>query len=149
MLTATLSTTYETSKSWSHSVEVGVSVGVEVEVTSPGKALLGGASATYGFEASFGYSHGWGSGESISHEVSHAANINVPPRSKIKVKIVGRQTIEDVPYTAKYRIKYDDGSTRIVHDEGVMNQAFRATTNLVTSASESLHSLGVIICPTK
>ena len=146
-MSTSLSTTYQSSKSWSHSVELGVKVGVEVEVTSPGKALLGGASATYGFEASFGYSHGWGSGESISHEVSHAANINVPPRSKIKVKIVGRQTIEDVPYTAKYRIKYDDGSTRIVDDEGVMKQAFRASTNLVISASESLDSAGIIICP--
>ena len=119
-------------------MEVGLKVGFQVEVTSPGKALLGGAKATYGFEASFGYSHGWGSGESISREVSHTANLKVPPRSKIKVKIVGRQTIEDVPYTAKYSIKYDDGSKKIVNDEGVLKQAFKATTSLVSSATESL-----------
>ena len=37
-----------------------------LKVTSPGKALLGGASANYGFETSFSYEHGWGGEESIT-----------------------------------------------------------------------------------
>ena len=122
-------------------MEVGVSVGVEVEVTSPGKALLGGASATYGFEASFSYSHGWGSGVSTSRAVEHSVNPNVPPRSKIKVKMVIMQTIEDVPYTAKYEIKYTDGRTKIVYDNGVMKNAFFARSYVSSSAPESIDPL--------
>jgi hypothetical protein len=40
-----------------------------------------------GFELSFGYSHGWGSGESSTRTVKHTAIEKVPPRSKVKVKI--------------------------------------------------------------
>ena len=137
-MSTTLSTTYTSSKSWSHSVQVGVSFGVQVEVTTPGKALLGGASATYGFQASFSYSHGWGSGVSTSRTVTHSADENVPPRSRIKVKMVIMQTIEDVPYTAKYKITYTDGSTKIVKDEGVMKNAFYANSNVISSAPESI-----------
>ena len=117
---------------------MGVKFGVEVEVTSPGKALLGGASANYGFEASFSYSHGWGSGESTTRTVRHGAEEKVPPRSRIKVKMVIMQTTENVPYTAKYKVTYDDGTTKIINDEGVMNNAFLANSNVVSSAPESI-----------
>ena len=48
--------------------------GVQVEVSSPGKALLGGASANYGFETHFSYKHGWDSGESTTRTVTNTAN---------------------------------------------------------------------------
>ena len=131
-MSTSLSTTYESSKSWSHSVELGVSFGSEISVTS------GVASAKFGYEASFGYSHGWGSGVSTSRTVEHSVNEMVPPRSKIKVKMVIMQTIEDVPYTAKYKIKYTDGRTKIVNDFGEMKNAFFASSNVISSAPESL-----------
>merc|ERR1712008_401081 len=127
------------SKSWSHSVQFGVKFGVQVEVSSPGKRLLGGAKATYGFEASFSYSHGWGSGVSTSRTVTHTADETIPPRSRIKVKMVVMQTIEDVPYTSKYKITYTDGSTKIVKDEGVMKNAFYANSKIFSSAPESIN----------
>ena len=34
------------------------------------------------------------------------------------------QTTTDVPYTAKYKVTYNDGSTRTVEDEGVMKNVF-------------------------
>ena len=55
-------------------VQVGVKFGVQVEVSSPGKALLGGASANYGFETHFSYKHGWDSGESTTRTVTNTAN---------------------------------------------------------------------------
>ena len=119
-------------------MQLGVKVGVEVEVTSPGKALLGGASATYGFQASFGYNHGWGSGESSTRTVTHTAEEKVPPRSRVKVKMTIMQTIENVPYTAKYKVTYDDGQTKIINDEGVMKNAFIADNYITSSAPESI-----------
>ena len=111
---------------------------MDVEVSSPGKALLGGASATYGFQTSFGYTHGWGSGESHTHTVTHTAEEKVPPRSRIKVKMTIKQTIENVPYTAKYKVTYDDGQTKIINDEGVLKNAFVADNYVVSSAPESI-----------
>ena len=84
------------------------------------------------------YSHGWGSGESTSRTVSHTADEKIPPRSRIKVKMVVMQTIEDVPYTSKYIITYTDGSTKIVKDEGVMKNAFYANSKIYSSAPESI-----------
>ena len=34
------------------------------------------------------------------------------------------QNTIDVPYTAKYRVQYDDGSTKVVEDEGVLKNVF-------------------------
>ena len=54
-MSTTLSTTYTSSKSWSHSVQVGVSVNTQITISSPAEGVLGGATATYGFERSFSY----------------------------------------------------------------------------------------------
>ena len=91
-----------------------------------------------GFETSYGSSDGWGSGVSTSRTVTHSADEKVPPRSRIKVKMVIMQTIEDVPYTSKYKIKYTDGRTKIINDEGVMKNAFYASNNVISSAPESI-----------
>ena len=119
-------------------MEVGVKHGVEVGFTFGPEALAGSVSATYGFETSFSYSHGWGSGVSTSRTVTHSADENVPPRSRIKVKMVIMQTIEDVPYNSTYKIKYTDGRTKIINDEGVMKNAFYANSNVISSAPESI-----------
>jgi len=121
---AMLSMSYTNSKSWSHSFQVAVTLGVQVEVTSPGKALLGGAKATYGFETSVSYGRGWGGGDSKTRQASVSVTEEVPPRSEIKVSIYMTQTTTDVPYTATYKVTYDDGSTRTVEDKGVMNNVF-------------------------
>ena len=111
---------------------------MDIEVTSPGKALLGGAKATYKFEGSFGSSKGWGGGESSTRTVSHTAAVEVPPRSRVKVKMTIMETIENVPYTAKYKVTYDDGQTKIINDEGVMKNAFIADNYVTSSAPESI-----------
>ena len=137
-LSTLLSTSYTSSKSWSHSVQVGVSGSAQVEIVTPAKGILGGGSVTFGFETSYSSSNGWGSGESNCRTVEHCADENVPPRSRIKVTMVIMQTIEDVPYTAKYKITYDGGSTKIVNDKGVMKNAFFATNHVSSSAPESI-----------
>ena len=48
------------------------------------------------------------------------------------------QTIENVPYTAKYKVTYDDGQTKIINDEGVMKNAFIADNYVTSSAPESI-----------
>eukprot|EP00092_Neocalanus_flemingeri_P093696 GFUD01119100.1.p1 GENE.GFUD01119100.1~~GFUD01119100.1.p1 ORF type:complete len:369 (+),score=68.54 GFUD01119100.1:2-1108(+) len=123
-VSTTLSMSYTDHKSWSHSIQVGISVGVEVEVTSPGKALLGGAAARYRFEASFSYGKGWQGGDQKSRTVSQTVTKLVPPRHKIKVKLFMIQNTEDVPYSAKYQLTYDDGKTKTVNDKGTMKNLF-------------------------
>ena len=142
-MSTTLSTKYTSTKTWSHSVQLGVSTNSKLDVTfDVGNNLLGGliggVSASWGFETSYSSTTGWGSAVSTWRTVTHRADENVPPRSRIKVKMVIMQTIEDVPFTAKYKIKYTDGSTKIVTDEGVMKNAFYATSNIFSSAPESI-----------
>ena len=118
-----------------HNVELGVTIDVGNNFVG---GLISGATAKYGFEQSFSSTTGWGGGVSTWRTVTHRADENVPPRSRIKVKMVINQTIEDVPYTAKYKIKYTDGRTKIIKDEGVMKNAFYANSNVVSSAPESI-----------
>ena len=137
-MSTTLSTKYTSSKSWSHSVEFGVKAGVDIAFSFGPQAYFTSASATFKFETSFSSSTGWGSGVSTWRTVTHRADEIVPPRSRIKVKMVIMQTIEDVPYTSKYKIKYTDGRTKIINDEGVMKNAFYASSNVISSAPESI-----------
>jgi hypothetical protein len=137
-MSTTLSTTYTSSKSWSHSFQVGVSYKFEIGITIGPEAIGGAVNYNYGFETSYSSSRGWGRGVSTSRTVTHGADENVPPRSRIKVKMVIMQTIEDVPYTSKYKIKYTDGRTKIINDEGVMKNAFYASSNVISSAPESI-----------
>ena len=97
-----------------------------------------GVVSKLGFETSFGYSHGWGSGKSSTRTVTHTAQETIPPRSRITVKMTIMQTIENVPYTAKYKVTYDDGQTKIINDEGVMKNAFVADNYVTSSAPESI-----------
>merc|ERR1711935_898657 len=73
----TLSMSFTDTKTWTHSVEVGVKAGVEIEVTTPGKILFGGAAARYKFEVSFSYKHGWGEGESITKKIDKTVKPNL------------------------------------------------------------------------
>ena len=137
-MSTTLSTIYTSSKSWSHSLQVGVSSNFGISISYGPKALAYSGTLTYGFETSYSSSSGWGSGVSTSRTVTHRADEKVPPRSRIKVKMVIMQTIQDVPYTSKYKIKYTDGRTKIVNDEGVMKNAFYASSDVISSAPESI-----------
>merc|ERR1712106_90712 len=131
-LSTTLSMSYTDSKSWTHSVQIGVSFGVEVEVTSPGKALLGGAAARYKFDASFSYTNGWQGGEARTRTVSQTATKQVPPNHRIRVNMFMTQTTEDVPFTAKSRLNYEDGSTKVVNDKGVLKNVFYSNSQVET-----------------
>ena len=91
-----------------------------------------------GFEASFSRSWGWGGGESSTRTVKNTAIEKVPPRSKVKVKMTIMETIENVPYTAKYKVTYEDGQTKIVNDEGIMKNSFIADNYVTSSAPESI-----------
>ena len=137
-ISASLSMAYTDQKSWSHSVSFSIKFGVDVEVTSPGKALLGGAGATYKFEKLFSYSHGWGGGNARSREASQSVTKNVPPKHRIRVKMFMMQNIVDVPYTAKYRITYEDGSTKVVNDEGVMKNVFYSDSQVEVGEAEPI-----------
>merc|ERR1712110_372030 len=110
----------------------------EGEVESPGKALLGGAKATYKFETSFSYSHGWGSGNDKSRWATQTVTKNVPAMHKIRIKLFMMQNIVDVPYTAKYRVTYEDGSTKIVKDEGVMKNVFYSDSQVDIGVAEPI-----------
>ena len=47
--------------------------------------------------------------------------------------------IENVPYTAKYKVTYEDGQTKIFNDEGVLkNSYFPGDCYITSSAPESI-----------
>eukprot|EP00092_Neocalanus_flemingeri_P023667 GFUD01025669.1.p1 GENE.GFUD01025669.1~~GFUD01025669.1.p1 ORF type:complete len:371 (+),score=57.88 GFUD01025669.1:110-1222(+) len=135
---AQLSVSYTNSKSWSHSFTVAVGFQSSVEISSPGKGIVGGASATLGFERSFSWQSGWGGHESQEVTTSHTITETVPPRSRIKVKLFIRQTMEDIPYRATYKLFYSDGSTSIVKDKGVLHNVVYST---ISSESGPLEKL--------
>jgi len=132
--TAKLNLEYTSSKSWSHSVEFGVSVGVELEVSSPGEGILGGVTATFGFEASYSHQNGWAGETSVTRQVEVVAEEYVPPRSRVIAKMHIMHEIRDIPFTAVYKVTYEDGESKIITDEGVLKSSSFA--NAFSSVSE-------------
>ena len=137
-ISASLSMWYTNQKSWSHSVTFAIKFGVDVNVESPGKRLLGGASATYKFETSFSYSHGWAGATEDKRVAKQSVKKNVPPKHQIRVKMFMMQHIVDVPYTAKYRLTYENGDKKVVKDKGVLNNVFYSDSEVEVSEAESL-----------
>ena len=119
-------------------MDFSVGIGVELEVTSPAKALAGGAAARFRFDNSFSQTDGWAGGDDKTRVARLSVTKKVPAKSRIKVKMFMTQTIMDVPYTAKYRLTYQDGSSKTVHDKGVMKNAFYSNSQVVVGQSESL-----------
>ena len=137
-LTKELEMSYTNKKSWSHSLEFSVGIGVELEVTSPAKPLTGGAAARFRFDTSFSSTDGWAGGDEKTRVARLSVTKKVPAKSRIKVKMFMIQTNMDVPYTAKYRLTYQDGSVKTVHDKGVMKNSFYSNSQVVVGQSESL-----------
>ena len=137
-VTHALEMRYTNKKSWSHSMELSVGIGVELEVTSPAKALAGGAAARFRFDTSNSQTDGWAGGDDKTRVARLSVTKKVPAKSRIKVKMFMTQTTMDVPYTAKYRLTYQDGSSKTVHDKGVMKNAFYSNSQVVVGQSESL-----------
>ena len=46
------------------------------------------------------------------------------------------QTIEDIP--AKYKVTYDDGTTKHITDSGVMKNTFMANSEVINHPPESV-----------
>ena len=132
--TAELERTFEIKliegKSWSHSVQFGVSYGTEIDISIPGKGLTGGISAKFGFEASFSYEHGWGSSKSTEKTTSFTIKQKVEPGTMVLVDMFMSQREILVPYTAKYRVAFSDREHKIVRDNGKMR-------NVIYSYSKS------------
>ena len=137
-ITKTLRMTYTNKKSWSHSIDISVGIGVELELESPGKALAGGAAARFRFDTTFSNSNGWAGGDEKTTSAEVSVMKTVPPKSRIKLKAFMIQTIMDVPYTAKYRLTYTDGSTKTVHDKGVMKNVFYSDAKVDVGHVESI-----------
>ena len=140
-ITQTLSMKYTNKKSWSHSFEFSVGIGVKLEVSSPAKALTGGFSARFRFDTSFSQANGWAGGDEKTCTAELRVTKKVPAKTRIKVKMIMTQRIMDVPYTAKYRLTFQDGSVKTVHDKGVMKNAFYSNSQIVVEQSESQFTL--------
>jgi len=137
-ISATLSMSYTDRKSWSHSIELRVVVGVELEVSSPGKELTGGVAARFKFETSFTNTNGWGGGDERSRTQKLTVTKQVPSKTRIKVKMFMTQTTMDVPYTATYRLTYEDGNSKTVHDKGTMKNTFYSNNQVEVTESEKI-----------
>ena len=105
---------------YSHSINMAVKIGASVTVTSPGKAAIGGFDTTYSLEKSFSYEHGWSTGKSKAKDHSLSVTVTIPPRSGVHLEMFMHKTIKDVPYTATYRIHFEDGSSKVTKDRGIM-----------------------------
>jgi len=105
---------------YSHSMSLSVTAGMSVQVTSPAKAAIGGFETTYSLETSYSYEHGWSTGKTstIDHEIQ--VQEVVPPYSAVHVEMFLHKTTRDVPYTAKYRIHFQGGSSKITTEKGIM-----------------------------
>lgn len=90
------------SSSWSHSIHWEVGIGVE----------FGPMLHKWSINAKIGGNHQWGESETISKKSTSEAEGRVPGNHGVKIKLSSKQTQKDVPYKAKVKITYDDGSTR-------------------------------------
>ena len=76
----------------------------------------------YGFEKEYSYNDGWGGSQSTTKTSSYEVEEEVDPRTKLKVKMVMTLNKIRVPYTAKYRVTFDDKHEKIVKDKGEMTR---------------------------
>ena len=144
-MSASLSMWYTNQKSWSHSVTFAVKAGFDVEVESGSIVnLFAGVKATYKFETSFSYSNGWAGARETKRISETSVKKNVPPKHQIKVQMIMKQNIVDVPYTAKYRLTYEGGRKKVVYDKGVMRKVFYSDSRVISSDAESLIENGEI-----
>ena len=62
-------------------------------------------------------------GQTISTSIASNVKVNyeLPPKKGIKFDIYAKKFKQTVPYTAQARIVYDDGSSKVVTDSGVLN----------------------------
>ncbi|NRF27998.1 aerolysin family beta-barrel pore-forming toxin [Vibrio coralliilyticus] len=100
--------TTDWSKSNSHGVsaEVGIEQAFEIEANIP---LIGGATSTTTFSASFGTDHSWtstnGGSETINFQQSYSTE--VPPRTKKVVELNYYKSKARIPYSNKQIMSYD------------------------------------------
>ena len=100
--------------------------------------LFAGVKATYKFETSFSYSHGWAGATEDKRVAKQSVKKNVPPKHQIRVKMFMMQHIVDVPYTAKYRLTYEGGRKKVVYDRGIMRKVFYSDSRVTASDAESI-----------
>ena len=99
------------SSSWDHSIHWEVGIGVEVKVV--GKIpFFAEAETTMSINAKFGHSYGWGGSEESSTSSTDVARGQVPGNHGVKIQMTAKKTQKDVPYKAKVRLTYDDGTTK-------------------------------------
>ena len=101
-------------KSWSHSVQFGVAGGLEIDL----KPL--GVGGHLGFEVSYSEEYGWSSSVLTEQTTTLKINEKVEPGTIVVAHLFLNQNEIRVPYTAKYRVTFSDGISKIIDDKGIM-----------------------------
>ena len=107
-------------------------------MSSPGQGVIGGVAATFGWDASFSYQNGWAGEDTVERAIKVVAEEDIPPRSRDIAKMHIMHEIKDIPYTAVYKVTYEDGESKTITDEGVFKSTSFANAFSTVSEPESI-----------
>jgi len=107
---------------WDHSISwnVGYTFSFGATVT----AGVVAANSQHSFAFNVGGNHAWGTGRTFQTTATDSVSVELPPFHGIDVEIVATEKRQDIPYTAKVKITYDDGSKKTVTDKGTYTNVF-------------------------
>lgn len=108
---------YSISKSSSFTFSVSIQVGIEAEIEASVPII--GAGITTTFSASTTSTFTTGETKTTTHVDSIAAEVTLPKRSKVVATIYGTEYKSDIPYTAKIRKVYYDGTETLANMAGI------------------------------
>ena len=109
---------------WDHSITWNVQHNGNFEISAGPKALAGSVTKTFGYAIDVGGQHSWGEGKATRATVTSEQWVTVPAKHRKNVKLIGKKSNVDLPYEAKVRLTYDDGTERIVTDIGKWRGVF-------------------------
>ena len=112
------------SSHWDHSISWNVQQNGNFEISAGPDALAGSVTASYGYAIDLGGQHSWGKETATVVTTTKEVEVTVPAKSRKRAKMIGKMSNVDLPYEAKVRLTYDDGTERIVTDIGKWRGVF-------------------------
>merc|ERR1712037_165070 len=118
----TLSVTVTESSTANHGISWNAKASHSSSIEIGGEMFGGKGTYDFGFEHGYGSQHDWGTSTSSQVTISKTPEVTLEGKTGVDISLEVTRSTRNVPYTARVRVTYEDGSAREVTDRGTLKK---------------------------